>query len=111
MDLFDQEPHAGAVEEGQVAEPEKLPQADNLFIERLGAIDVARRERDLSDLADVEQHGASPLETQAQYVHNAKAMSRTLHRASLVPAGRSFDNRSRVPVLMSDVMTGGKFAT
>src|SRR5688572_29413882 len=52
LDLVEQEPHAGAVEERQIAKAVEFPQAYNFLIEGLGAIDVARRQRDLTDLAE-----------------------------------------------------------
>ncbi|HZX86675.1 MAG TPA: hypothetical protein VFF19_24105 [Reyranella sp.] len=58
---FEQQAHAGAVEERQVAEAEQLAQSDHLFIERLGAVDVGDGERDLTDLAEVEHHAQSYL--------------------------------------------------
>ena len=56
-DLLQQEPHARAIEEREIAETVELPQAHDLLIEGFRAVDVADRQRDLADLAEVEQHG------------------------------------------------------
>ena len=53
--LFDHQPHAGAVEEGQVAEAIEAPQPKNIPIERLGTVDVADCKRDLPDMVEIEK--------------------------------------------------------
>src|SRR5438270_276270 len=53
--LFQQQPDAGAIEERQVAEAIEFRQAENIRIERLRTIDIADRQRDLSDVP-IEKH-------------------------------------------------------
>ena len=60
----DEEPCAGGVEEGEVAEGEDMRQAERVAIEGLDAGDVARQQRDLAEGTESEvggrRHGDAP---------------------------------------------------
>src|SRR5215469_13349089 len=44
-------------EKGQVSEAVEFPQPDNRLVELFGAVDIANRQSDLPDVAEIQEHG------------------------------------------------------
>ena len=80
--FFEQQPDAGAIEERQIAEAIELSQSEDFFIKRLGPIDVDNRQRDLADLADIEQHGVTSIVDLVAYLGRIRIKAWRRHSAT-----------------------------
>lgn len=59
--LLKHEPHARAIEESQVTEPVQFSQPDYALVKFFSAFDIADRQGDLSDVAQIQLHGRKAL--------------------------------------------------
>ena len=61
--FFEQQAHAGTIEERQVAVAVEVPQPEHIAVERLSPVDIRNRQRDLPDAAEGEpRHRVLPIQ-------------------------------------------------
>src|SRR4051812_19271230 len=58
--FLEHQTHAGAIEEGEVAETVEVAQAENVAIEGFCPVDIGDSQGDLAEMVEIEQHRASP---------------------------------------------------
>jgi hypothetical protein len=80
--FFEQQPDAGAIEECQIAEAVELSQPEHFFKNRFRPIHVEDRQRDLADLADIEQHGVTSIVDFVAYLGRIRIKAWRRHSAT-----------------------------
>ena|SRR6516165_11975864 len=80
--FFEQQPDAGTIEERKIAKAVELSQPEHFFKKRFPAIHVENRQRDLADLADIEQHGVTSIVDLVAYLGRIRIKAWRRHSAT-----------------------------